>query len=252
MPRLDGHPGDARDPPTHERSSTWPRRGEAKAQAGPVDPALSRQPAGEGGGVVRAGTGLRARRDHRPEKRETPPQRRRHATEGDVGWVVSEHGRHAGYVNNLEAHPDVRVRMHRQWRPARARIVDDDDPKARLVCSAGCPRGRGAAVRHRPPHHPVRVGRLDGVLHLADDLLHRPRRVVRHVGHGLLALGAVERLVAIECSRVSGDPACRTSHDGRAPRPCAPLPIPSARASHAGGTCRDRSRRTSPSPARSV
>ena len=53
-------------------------------------------------------------------------------TEGDVGWVVSEHGRHAGYVNNLEAHPDVRVRMHRHWRPARARIVDDDDPKARL------------------------------------------------------------------------------------------------------------------------
>ena len=36
----------------------------------------------------------------------------------DVGWVVAEHGRHAGYVNNLEANPDVRVRMHRRWRAA--------------------------------------------------------------------------------------------------------------------------------------
>jgi deazaflavin-dependent oxidoreductase (nitroreductase family) len=52
--------------------------------------------------------------------------------EGDVGWVIAEHGRHAGYVNNLEANPEVRVRIHRQWRPARAQIVDDDDPEARL------------------------------------------------------------------------------------------------------------------------
>ena len=52
--------------------------------------------------------------------------------EGDTGWVVSEHGRHAGYVNNLEAHPDVRVRLHRRWRAARAEILDDDDPEARL------------------------------------------------------------------------------------------------------------------------
>src|SRR6476661_1274805 len=42
-------------------------------------------------------------------------------TEGDVGWVIAEFGRHAGYVNNLEANPEVRVRMHREWRPARAR-----------------------------------------------------------------------------------------------------------------------------------
>jgi deazaflavin-dependent oxidoreductase (nitroreductase family) len=52
--------------------------------------------------------------------------------EGDTGWVVAEHGRHAGYVSNLEAHPDVRIRIHRQWRAARARILDDDDPEARL------------------------------------------------------------------------------------------------------------------------
>ena len=52
--------------------------------------------------------------------------------EGATGWVIAEHGRHAGYVNNLEANPDVRVRMHRRWRDARAHVVDDDDPKARL------------------------------------------------------------------------------------------------------------------------
>ncbi len=52
--------------------------------------------------------------------------------EGDVGWVIAEFGRHAGYVRNLEANPDVRVRMHREWRAARARILDDDDPQARL------------------------------------------------------------------------------------------------------------------------
>jgi deazaflavin-dependent oxidoreductase (nitroreductase family) len=52
--------------------------------------------------------------------------------EDDVGWVIAEFGRHAGYVRNLEANPDVRVRMHRQWRSARARILDDDDPQARL------------------------------------------------------------------------------------------------------------------------
>ena len=52
--------------------------------------------------------------------------------EGDVGWVIAEFGRHAGYVRNLEANPDVRVRMHRQWRSARAQIMEDDDAQARL------------------------------------------------------------------------------------------------------------------------
>ncbi len=52
--------------------------------------------------------------------------------DGDTGWVIAEYGRHAGYVNNLEANRDVRVRMHRQWRAARAQILDDDDAQARL------------------------------------------------------------------------------------------------------------------------
>jgi deazaflavin-dependent oxidoreductase (nitroreductase family) len=52
--------------------------------------------------------------------------------EGTTGWVVAEHGRHAGYVRNLAADPDVRVRIGRSWRPARAHVVDDDDPQTRL------------------------------------------------------------------------------------------------------------------------
>jgi len=53
--------------------------------------------------------------------------------DGDTGWVIAEYGRRAGYVNNLEANADVRVRLHRTWRRARAQILDDDDPQARLA-----------------------------------------------------------------------------------------------------------------------
>ena len=49
-----------------------------------------------------------------------------------TGWVVAEHGRHAGYVHNLEDQPDVRVRVGRHWRVAHAEVVDDDDAQARL------------------------------------------------------------------------------------------------------------------------
>lgn len=52
--------------------------------------------------------------------------------DGATGWVVAEQGRHAGYVRNLEADPQVRVCVRRRWRPARAAVVPDDDPVARL------------------------------------------------------------------------------------------------------------------------
>jgi deazaflavin-dependent oxidoreductase (nitroreductase family) len=64
--------------------------------------------------------------------------------DGDTGWVVAEHGRHAGYVRNMEAYPEVRVRVRRTWRAARARIVADDDVDARLAAFG---RLHGAAVR---------------------------------------------------------------------------------------------------------
>lgn len=47
-------------------------------------------------------------------------------------WIVAEQGRRAGYVANLEAEPRVRVRLRGRWRPGVARVVDSDDPHARL------------------------------------------------------------------------------------------------------------------------
>ncbi len=66
--------------------------------------------------------------------------------DGPTGWVVAEHGRHAGYVRNLEAHPDVRVRLRRRWRPARAATLPDDDPAARLA-TFGRPSHQSAVTR---------------------------------------------------------------------------------------------------------
>jgi deazaflavin-dependent oxidoreductase (nitroreductase family) len=51
---------------------------------------------------------------------------------GDTLWVVAEQGRHAGYVANLLAQPQVRLMVHRRWRDATAHVLDDDDPVARL------------------------------------------------------------------------------------------------------------------------
>jgi deazaflavin-dependent oxidoreductase (nitroreductase family) len=62
-----------------------------------------------------------------------------------TGWVVAEHGSQAGYVRNIEANPDVRVRVRRRWQPARAQVVADDDAEARLD-ALGIP-GHAAAVR---------------------------------------------------------------------------------------------------------
>ena len=52
--------------------------------------------------------------------------------EQDSIWIVAEQGRYAAWVRNLEADPSVRVRHRARWRPARAEIVEGDDPRARL------------------------------------------------------------------------------------------------------------------------
>ncbi len=51
--------------------------------------------------------------------------------EGDTFWVVSEHGRRAGYVRNIEADPRVRVKVRGRWRSGVAHVLPDDDPLAR-------------------------------------------------------------------------------------------------------------------------
>lgn len=53
-------------------------------------------------------------------------------TDDDTFWIVAEHGRHANYVRNIEANPNVRVRIGRTWRTGRAELCPDDDPRARL------------------------------------------------------------------------------------------------------------------------
>jgi deazaflavin-dependent oxidoreductase (nitroreductase family) len=52
--------------------------------------------------------------------------------EEPVGWVVAEHGNHAGYVRNIRSNPAVRVCISGKWRTAHAEVVADDDPGARL------------------------------------------------------------------------------------------------------------------------
>jgi deazaflavin-dependent oxidoreductase (nitroreductase family) len=51
---------------------------------------------------------------------------------GDTFWLVAENGRRAGYVRNLEADPRVRVKVRGRWRSGTARVLPDDDPRARL------------------------------------------------------------------------------------------------------------------------
>jgi deazaflavin-dependent oxidoreductase (nitroreductase family) len=53
------------------------------------------------------------------------------ALTGDTLWVVAEHGRRAAYVKNIEADPHVRVRVGRNWRSGLARVLYDDDWRAR-------------------------------------------------------------------------------------------------------------------------
>lgn len=52
--------------------------------------------------------------------------------DGERLWIIAEQGRHAGWVCNLEAHPEIRVRRGLRWRPATAAIIDEDDPTQRL------------------------------------------------------------------------------------------------------------------------
>ena len=51
---------------------------------------------------------------------------------GETFWLVSEHGRRAGYVRNIEANPRVRVKVGRTWLQGTAHILPDDDPFARV------------------------------------------------------------------------------------------------------------------------
>jgi deazaflavin-dependent oxidoreductase (nitroreductase family) len=76
------------------------------------------------------------------EPRQTPIS---NGLQGDVFWIVAEHGRKAGYVRNIEANPRVRVKVRRRWRSGTAQLVPADDARARLK-TVGSPLSR-LAVR---------------------------------------------------------------------------------------------------------
>ena len=50
--------------------------------------------------------------------------------DGDTLWIVTEHGRRAAYVRNIEANPRVRVRAGRRWRSGTANVLADYDWRA--------------------------------------------------------------------------------------------------------------------------
>jgi deazaflavin-dependent oxidoreductase (nitroreductase family) len=47
-------------------------------------------------------------------------------------WIVTEHGRRAAYVKNIEANPRVRVKVGRRWHSGTAQVLEDDDPYERM------------------------------------------------------------------------------------------------------------------------
>jgi deazaflavin-dependent oxidoreductase (nitroreductase family) len=60
--------------------------------------------------------------------------------EGNDLWVISQHGRRAGWAYNITANPKVRVRIDNEWRTGTASFEPDDDIRARARSFGG--RGR--------------------------------------------------------------------------------------------------------------
>jgi deazaflavin-dependent oxidoreductase (nitroreductase family) len=71
--------------------------------------------------------------------------------DGEVFWLVSEHGRGSDYVKNLIANPSVRIKASRRWHRGTAIVIDDDDAHARrrLLDEANGVIGRADGVIFR-------------------------------------------------------------------------------------------------------
>ena len=52
--------------------------------------------------------------------------------DGNVFWIVSEHGRQASYVQNLIANPQVRIKVEGVWYTGTARLAPEEDPQTHL------------------------------------------------------------------------------------------------------------------------
>jgi deazaflavin-dependent oxidoreductase (nitroreductase family) len=77
--------------------------------------------------------------------------------DGDVFWIVTEHGRRASYLRNIEAEPRVRVNAGRGWRSGTAHIIDEDPEQRLQQIVFRNPRTRGNAqiVRKTGTEHLV-------------------------------------------------------------------------------------------------
>ncbi|MDJ0461933.1 nitroreductase/quinone reductase family protein [Streptomyces sp. H27-C3] len=63
---------------------------------------------------------------------------------GNEFWFVSEYGDKSHYVRNLQADPQVRVRINGRWHTGTAHPLPQDDARARLKT---LPRFNSGAVR---------------------------------------------------------------------------------------------------------
>ena len=59
------------------------------------------------------------------QKRQAPLARG--PVDGDTTWVIAVHGRHSGFVQNIEANPAVRLKLRGRWRNGSASIREMDD-----------------------------------------------------------------------------------------------------------------------------
>jgi len=77
--------------------------------------------------------------------------------DGDVFWIVTEHGHRANYVRNIEADPTVRVNVGGGWRSGVAKIVDENPERRLEQIVALNPRARANAriVRKTGTEHLV-------------------------------------------------------------------------------------------------
>ena len=52
--------------------------------------------------------------------------------DGNQFWFVSEFGDKSQYVKNIQANPQVRIRLKGTWHSGTAHLLPDDDPQERL------------------------------------------------------------------------------------------------------------------------
>ena len=86
--------------------------------------------------------------------RKSGKPRRTPVGDGRVGgqfWIVAEHGRKAGYVQNIGANPRVRVKVREglraRWYSGTAHVLVDDNPRERQSWLAEQVRGSAGNAR---------------------------------------------------------------------------------------------------------